>query len=125
MASSKQQSGSKVRRQRTRRGRLAEHVASVYLMAKGYRILARRWKTHQGEVDLIAVRGARLVFVEVKYRQSLAAAEASITENLRHRVRRSAQLWLARKADYQGHDVGFDLIFLRPWRWPHHIENGL
>ncbi len=113
------------RRRRHRRGLWAERVAAAYLMLKGYRILARRWKTHLGEVDLIAVRGTRVAFVEVKFRQTLALSEAAITASLRRRVRCSANLWLAKNTRFQAHDVGFDLIFLRPWHRPHHIENGL
>ncbi len=59
------------RRRRYRRGWVSEHLAAVFLMAKGYRVLARRQKTPAGEIDLIAVRGRRLVFVEVKQRASL------------------------------------------------------
>lgn len=106
-------------------GWLAEMAAVIVLTCKGYRVLARRYKTHAGEVDIVAVRRNRLVFVEVKYRRSRLDAEASITPNLRRRTRQAAQLWLAKAPRYQSHDVGFDLIFLHPWRWPQHLENAL
>jgi putative endonuclease len=44
---------------RYRRGHIAELVAAVLLMAKGYRILARRWRSPYGEIDLIARRSSR------------------------------------------------------------------
>lgn len=113
------------RRRRYFRGHMAELAAAVYLIAKGHRILARRAQTPVGEVDVIAVKGQRLAFVEVKYRQTLALAQAAITSTLRQRVRRSANVWLSKHPRYQDYDVGFDLIFLRPWKMPHHIENGL
>jgi putative endonuclease len=113
------------RRRRYRRGWLSEHLAAAFLMAKGYRVLARRQKTPAGEIDLIAVRGHRLVFVEVKQRASLAEAEASIGPRQRARVRRAADLWLARHPRYAAHEIGFDLIFLVPRRWPVHLENAL
>jgi putative endonuclease len=113
------------RRQRYRRGHLSEWVAAGYLTAKGYRILARRWKSPSGEIDLIAARGKRLVFVEVKYRLTRAEAEASITPRQRSRVRRGASLWLARHPAYQAHEIGFDLLFLLRRCWPVHIEDGL
>ena len=56
------------RRARLRRGRLAETLAAAALMAKGYRILGRNVKTRAGEIDIIAVRGQRIAFVEVKRR---------------------------------------------------------
>jgi putative endonuclease len=94
-------------------------------MAKGYRILARRTKTHVGEIDLIAVRGARVVFVEVKARRSIAECEAAITPALGERVRRAAVLWLGRHPRYQQHEQGYDLVFVCPWRLPLHILNAL
>ena len=115
----------KSRQRRYRKGWIAESFTLIYLTMKGYRLIDRRFKTHLGEVDLIMVRRGRVVFIEVKYRQTLALAEASITANLRQRVRRSADLWLAKHPPYQGYDVGFDLVLLCPWAWPHHIENGL
>lgn len=114
-----------MRRSRYYIGWMAEGLAVAYMTLKGYRLLARRFKTHVGEVDLIMVRKTRVAFVEVKYRQTLALAEASITSTLRQRVRRSADLWLAKHPRYQRHDVGFDLMLLCPWGRPHHIENGL
>jgi putative endonuclease len=113
------------RRRRFRRGHLSEWLAATFLMAKGYRILARRWASPLGEVDLIAVRGGRLAFVEVKRRLTFEDAEASITPRQRQRIRRAADLWLARRPRYQTHEIGFDLVFLAPRRWPRHIENGL
>ena len=53
---------------RYRRGRLSEWLAAAALLAKGYRILGRRVRTPYGEIDLIALRGRRLAFVEVKRR---------------------------------------------------------
>jgi putative endonuclease len=113
------------RRRRYRRGHLSEWIAAAYLTAKGYRILARRWKAPGGEIDLVAARGRRLAFVEVKYRLTLADAEASITPHQRSRVRRGASVWLARHPAYQAHEIGFDLLFLLKRRWPMHIRNGL
>jgi putative endonuclease len=113
------------RRTRNRRGQLAEHAASLMLRLKGYRILGRRVQTGAGEIDLIAVRRGRLAFIEVKQRRTLADAEASISDRQRRRIRRGANLWLARHPRYQSHEQGFDLVFVLPWRWPAHIENGL
>lgn len=113
------------RRIRYQRGRRAEWLASLALRLRGYRILARREKTPLGEIDLVAVRGNRLAFVEVKQRATREAAEAAVTDAQRDRIRRAADLWLARNMRYQSHEIGFDLIFLIGRRWPQHIENGL
>jgi putative endonuclease len=113
------------RRSRHRHGRYAEWIAALALRLRGYRILAIREKTPLGEIDLIAVRGRRLAFVEVKRRATQEAAEAAITDTQRTRIRRAAGLWLGRHERYQSHDLGFDLVLLVGLRYPRHVENGL
>ncbi len=113
------------RRARNRSGRYAEWAAALTLMAKGYRILARREKTPLGEIDLIALRGRRIAFVEVKQRATREAAEAAITATQRARIRRAASLWLGQNARYQSHDQGFDIVFVIGRHWPQHMENAL
>lgn len=107
------------------RGHYAEYVAAAFLMAKGHRILAHRFKTHLGEIDLIAKRGRRVVFVEVKRRATIEDCQAAVTHQTRHRVHGAADLWLGRHERYQDFDLGFDLIFIVPRRWPVHLPNSL
>jgi putative endonuclease len=113
------------RRRRVRRGRLSEAVAAAALMLKGYRILARRVKTRTGEIDIVAARGKRLAFVEVKRRATGEDAEAAITARQAARIRRAADHWLAHRPRYHGHEICFDVVFLVPRRWPRHVPNGL
>lgn len=54
-------------------GDAGERRAARYLRAQGYRILARQYRTAFGEIDLIALDGQCIVFVEVKTRRSRAA----------------------------------------------------
>ena len=110
---------------RYRRGHAAEFTAAAFLMVKGHSILARRYKSAAGEIDLITLKSGRVGFVEVKRRVTLAECEASITPKLRQRVRRAADLWLARNVRYQGHDLGFDLVFVMPWRLPVVLRDAL
>jgi putative endonuclease len=49
-----------------RTGISAESRAAAFLIAKGFRILARRWRSPVGEIDIVARRRSLLVFVEVK-----------------------------------------------------------
>ncbi len=113
------------RRRYHRLGQLSELVAAALLMAKGYRILARRLKMPSGEIDLVARRGRRVVFVEVKRRASWEESLSAVTPHQRARIRRAADLWLARHPCYQDYELRFDVVFLVPGRWPVHIENGL
>jgi putative endonuclease len=106
-------------------GWLAETFAAAALMAKGYFILGRNVKTRAGEIDIIAVRGQRIAFVEVKRRLTTDAAEAAVAGRQAARIRSAADHWLAHRPHYQGHEQGFDLVLLIPRRWPRHIENGL
>lgn len=114
-----------LRQKRYKRGFTAEGQAQIMLRLTGHRILARRFKTYLGEIDLITVRRRRIGFVEVKFRKTVAACEAAITAETRRRVRRSADLWFARNPDFSGYDVGFDLVFIVPWRWPILLRDAL
>jgi putative endonuclease len=50
-------------------GRLGERLAAEHLEARGFSLLARNYRTHRGEVDLIAFDGTTLIFVQVKTHQ--------------------------------------------------------
>ena len=113
------------RQRRYRSGLAAETIVALLLTATGHRILARRFKTHIGEIDLIAVKGRRVSFVEVKRRSTCEDCEAAITGELRQRVRRAAALWLARNPRFQSYDAGFDLVFVVPWRFPTVMRDAL
>ncbi len=104
-----------------RRGRRAELAAVWLLRLKGYRILARRYRTPVGEVDLIAQRGRTIAFVEVKRRATLAEAAEAVTATGRRRIARAASLWLARHPAAAALTLRFDAVLLAPRRWPRHM----
>ena len=71
-----------VQRQRAfRAGRAAETLCCWALRLKGYRILARNWKTPVGEADIVARRGRVLAFIEVKARASHGAGIEAVLVN--------------------------------------------
>ena len=107
------------------RGHAAERIAVLSLRLKGYRILARRFKTRVGEVDIIARRGRCIAFIEVKQRPARELCEAAVTDETRARVRRSAEAWLQRHERYRSCEMRFDLIFVVPGRWPVHLFGAL
>lgn len=113
------------RQARYRRGHVSEYLAAALLIAKGYRILARRFQSPGGEVDLVACRGKRLAFIEVKRRPTLEACAASIGNAQRQRIRRAAECWLARHSRHRQYDICFDAIFLAPGKWPRHLPNSI
>lgn len=80
-------------------GDRGERAAAKYLKQQGYRILARQSRSRIGEIDLIALDGQTIVFVEVKTRSSQAAghpAEA-VTAGKRRQLTRTALAWLKRR----------------------------
>jgi putative endonuclease len=99
----------------------AESRAAAFLVAKGFRILARRWRSPVGEIDIVARRRSLLVFVEVKARERLDDAAWSVTERQRGRIAAAAEAWLAGHADGSISDMRFDVILVAPGRIPRHI----
>lgn len=113
------------RRQAERRGRIAEWLAAALLTAKGYRILARRQRGPYGEIDLIAARGRRIAFVEVKQRRSAEEAASAVSALQAGRLADAAERWLWRNPRYREFEVGLDAVLLGPRMWPRHVENAL
>jgi putative endonuclease len=104
-----------------RTGLSAESRAAALLIAKGFRILARRWKSPVGEIDIVARRRSLLVFVEVKARETLDDAAWSVTERQRARIIAAAEAWLARNADPRIQDIRFDAVLVAPGCIPRHL----
>jgi putative endonuclease len=104
---------------RQRRGRLGESLAADRLSRDGARILARNVRTRYGEIDLIAIEGRTLVFVEVK---ALAGRTVRGPERpvvavgpaKQRRLRRLAAAWLGERPPlprFSG--IRFDVVGLR------------
>ena len=98
-----------------RSGVFAESLVALLLRLKGYRIVARRYKTPVGEIDLVALKGRRLAFIEVKRRKTREDAAWTLPARQRRRIVRAAQYRLARHPDYAGHDIAFDVVLAAPW----------
>lgn len=105
-------------------GRLSEFTAAFWLMATGWRILAFRLKTPQGEIDILARKGAVLAVIEVKRRATIEAALEAVTYRQRQRLIAAAQGLAAKRADYAGLSVRLDLLALAPGRMPRHIADA-
>ena len=99
----------------------AEARAALLLAAKGYRELARRWKSPVGEVDLVVRRGRTLVFVEVKARPRIDDAAWSVLTRQKRRIVAAAEAWLAAHPEHAGYDIRFDAVLVVPGRLPQHL----
>src|SRR5580704_13440383 len=104
-----------------RTGISAEARAAALLMAKGYRILAKRFRTPHGEIDLVAKRRNLIAFVEVKARASLDEAAYAVTPRQQARIINAAQAWLAAHPDHAELELRFDAILIAPRRLPRHL----
>ena len=116
-------SGRTLRQRHERRGHRGEWLASLALMVKGYRIVARRYRTKLGEIDLIARRGDLVLIVEVKVRPTLIQAMEAIGRMSERRIEAAADLWLARQPDHARLSLRFDMVAVLPRRWPVHVAN--
>ena len=113
-----------MRRTAHRAGLIAESLAAFYLMAKGYRILARRYKTPLGEIDLVARRGRVLAFVEVKARPSHDAGLFAVSQAAQGRIARAARHFLTGRPRYADCDCRFDIVTVVPPCRIRHLDNA-
>ncbi len=103
------------------RGHAGESLAALWLRLKGYCILARRLKTHAGEIDLVAAAPfGPVCFVEVKTRPGARAAAESVSMTQRTRIARAASLYLAGRPGLARRGARFDIIAIAPRAWPVH-----
>lgn len=109
------------RRQAERGGRRAELIAAWYLRLKFYRILARRYRTPVGEIDLIARRGRTIAFVEVKLRPSEAEALDAVRPAAARRIVKAAEYWVGAHPAAVHYDRRFDVMIAIPRRPPRHL----
>jgi len=92
-------------------GRRGERAAEKHLRRNGYQIVARNFRAAGAEIDLVAIDGDTLVFVEVKTRRSRAAGapEEAVDERKQKRMRRAAQVFATRyRADEV--EMRFDIV---------------
>jgi len=110
-------------------GSWGEDIAEKYLKKKGYAIIERNFRCKLGEIDIIALNNAQLVFIEVKTRQNQKyglPCEAVNKEKLRHLTRTANYFVASRSINYK--DVRLDVIEVLKQNgktYLHHIENVL
>ena len=101
-------------------GLQGEEQAARLLQHKGYRLIARNFTAAGGEIDLIALDGKTLVFVEVKKRASMAfgGPVAAVTPAKRKRISLAAMQYL--KANPPKFDsIRFDVVCVLPGQVEH------
>ncbi len=96
-------------------GPRAEQRVRLYYRLRGYRVLAKNARAGRNELDIVLRRGRRLVFCEVKARSGDGYGdprEAVGPEKVR-RLRRAAEIWLARNPDLRELEVAFEVVGVR------------
>ncbi|HEY5127781.1 MAG TPA: YraN family protein, partial [Bradyrhizobium sp.] len=104
-----------------RTGLSAESRAAAWLTAKGYRILAKRFRTPYGEIDIVARRRHLVAFIEVKARGSLDDAAYAVTPRQQARIIAAAQAWLMTHPEHAEYELRFDAMLIAPRRLPRHL----
>jgi putative endonuclease len=98
------------------KGKEGEAAAALFLENKGFRILERNFRFRQGEVDLVALDGETVVFIEVKAWSTLGieALEQGLDEKKQRRIIETAKYFLSSHREYKYMAVRFDVVFVAP-----------
>ena len=107
-----------------RSGLSAECRAAALLVSKGFRSVARRWKSPVGEIDIVARRRSLMVFVEVKARSNLDDAAESLTKQQQTHIANAAEAFIATYPDPSVTEMRFDAILVVPGKMPRHIPGA-
>jgi putative endonuclease len=107
-----------------RKGARAERRAALWYRLRGYRLLDRNAWVAGYELDIVARRGRRLVFCEVKEKvgRSFGDPLEMVDGEKQRRLRWAAEAWLQRHPEARGLEISFDVIAVRDGRLEHLAE---
>src|SRR5689334_14042733 len=110
--------------QKFRFGLWSEYLVMLIYRLKFYQILHHRMRNYAGEIDIIALRGRQLVFIEVKARSS-DLDDILVSFKQQSRIIRAAELFLSHNPKYRNHEIRFDVAIIKPYKLPVIIKNAL
>lgn len=110
---------------RREKGREKEEFACRYLERKGYRILATNYRCRQAEIDIVAIDGNELVFVEVKYRKNMdfGGGLSAVSPKKIRNICKCARYYIYRERIDPDTPIRFDVIAVDGERITH-LENA-
>jgi putative endonuclease len=112
----------RLKKQAQKRGRWGEWRCRVALNLTGWSVLQHGYTSQPGsgagEIDLIARRGRVITFIEVKTRPDIKQGLEAVSADQQARITRGAERFLARHPNLADLDLRFDVMVVRPWRWP-------
>ena len=108
------------------KGRAGEEAAALLLEAEGYRLLARNFRGPSGELDIVALRGDTIAFVEVKSWSALGLEDLadSIGARKRRRIVETSKIFLARNRQYSSMRARYDVLLMRDGIVARRIESA-
>ena len=103
-----------------------EERAAALLEASGVQILTRNFSKKTGEIDIIALDGKCLIFLEVRVRHNggYAGAAASVNRRKQQRIIRTAQLYLRANPAWNRSPCRFDVIAFEPQSSSHGVTGN-
>lgn len=102
-------------------GASAEDKAADYLLNQGYTLLTRRFSVREGELDIVALDGETLVFVEVKHRRGNARPEEAMNSKKADRLLMAAERYRD-KSGLSEKTFRFDLIAIENDELRHYVD---
>lgn len=98
------------------KGREGEDRAALFLEAKGMEVIARNVRGRTGEIDLVALDGDTIAFVEVKTWSAYGfdALDLGVNEKKQRRIIETAKYFLSVHRKYSNMAVRFDIVFISP-----------
>jgi len=95
-------------------GKAGEEQAAAALEAKGMKIICRNYRSKAGEIDIIALDGETVVFVEVKAWSSygLEDLQYSLNDRKKHKIIKTANYFLSENRKYSNMTIRFDVVFV-------------
>ena len=113
----------KNKRKNYRFGIAAEKISLIFLWLKGYKILAWRYKTHFGEIDIIAQKSKLLVAIEVKARRQNLPLEMVLQNKQIERMKRALEFFMMKNPQFQQCSCRLDFIEMGRFFLPKHHKN--
>jgi putative endonuclease len=108
------------------RGREGEERGRQYLAEAGWSILSRNFRARRGEIDIVALRGGIVAFVEVKTvnRYTQEDLQHVISAKKRRSIIETSKLFLAMNRKYNQYRIRYDVMLVQGDACVRHMEGA-
>jgi putative endonuclease len=99
-------------------GRIGEEQAAAALEAAGMEIIAKNFRSGRGEIDIVALDGETVVFVEVKTWSAYGMEDLQYGLDIRkqQKIIKTAKYFLCENRKYSNMAIRFDVVFINKTR---------